>query len=134
MGTYVYTGEDARTYESRSLEVRRGDEAEWDEAPDYRWSEAGSPEAEAALAEKAEREAADAPAEKIRPDVPAGSLPTDSVPDINAYLSKLKDEDAELYEVERERLLTGQTRKGLIEGPHALDPVSGNDDVNPEGV
>jgi hypothetical protein len=120
---YVYTGEDARTYEGRSLDVQRGDTHPWpDGPPDYRWSEVGSDEANEALADKAEREAAEAGGveEPRDPDAPQGSLPEDGVKEINNYLDTLKaGDDPSLYESARQRLINGQTRKGLTEGRHA---------------
>lgn len=140
MPKYVYTGEDTRTYEDRALVVSVGDTVEWpdEEAPDYRWSEEGSDEAVAAIAVKEAREIAEAAEqadaapsiENARPDVPPGTLPEDNVEDINAYLSDLQDgEDPDLYESERQRLITDQTRKGLIKGPHA-DPAEPNPETN----
>lgn len=126
--SYVYTGEDSRTYEDRALPVQRGDVVEWpDEAPDYRWSPEGSDEANAAVAEKEARELAEAAeaGETETDDGAAVLKPSDGVDKINAYLTELKAGDAELYEAERDRLITDdETRKGLIEtGPHAkTDP------------
>lgn len=134
---FVYTGEDARTYEGQSLEVQRGDTVTWpDGAPDYRWSLPGSDQAKEALAEKEDREIAEA-AEAGEPEipdgdpVPAGAAITGSVPAINDYLDGLKVSDPALYLTERDRLFAEESakpveeqRKGLLAGRHA----------NPEGV
>lgn len=64
MPGYLYTGEDERTYEDRSLVCAPGspEVVDWpDGAPDYRWTEA-NPEAVAA-AEAASKAAAAAAAE-----------------------------------------------------------------------
>lgn len=54
--TFAYVGEDARTYEDRSLEVVPGDVHEWPEgAPDYRWEPATDEQIQAYAAKLAEQ-------------------------------------------------------------------------------
>lgn len=145
---FVYTGEDARTYEGRSLFVQRGDEHPWpDGPPDYRWSEPGSDEAKAALADKEAREiaaaaeAGEAETEEGTP-LPEGAAISGSVKAINDYLDGLKEADLDLYTTERDRLFAAEQekpeadqRKGLLQGRHEPEPPPETpQDANPDGA
>lgn len=87
MGLYKYTGEDERTYPGRSESFAPGDEADWDEAPDYRWKpldnsdSTPTPEGSA----EAQKVPSDAP---VTPETPSEPEETTPEPDTTTEVNQ----------------------------------------------